>query len=190
MQNLNQLKPAFIAVALLLTVSTVFTSCKREEVVQNPYQSENTIASRQAAQLQQLATTCGNSDLQQHYISLSYAYQLVRNYQQASRNRGEICNIFDNGAWVLSESFPAEVIQNILNQPGCCKFRVYNGLDTDNRQHFVIVGVNESGSDILFCNSSPTTSSSSPCANINNLGLIVEMGNPCPQSCSGSYVAP
>ncbi len=190
MQNLNQLKTAFIAAAFLLTVTTLFTSCKRDDVTPNPYQTEQTTASRQAAQMQQLTTSCSNSDLQQHYISLTYAYQLVGNYQRASRNKGEVCNIFDNGAWVLSEAFPAEVIQSILNQPGCCKFRVYNGLDSDNRQHFVIVGVNESGSDVLFCNSSPTTSNSSPCANINNLGIIVEMGNPCPQSCSGSYVAP
>ena len=188
MQNLNQLKPAFIAAALLLTMA-VFTSCKRDEVASNPYQTQNNASQRQETNAP-LTNTCGNTNLQEHYISLTYAYQLVRNYQQASRQRGEICNIFDTGSWVLSESFPAEVIQAILNQPGCCRFRVYNGLDTDNRQHFVIVGVNESGSDVLFCNSSPTTTSSIDCANISNLGLIVEMGNPCPQSCSGSYVAP
>jgi hypothetical protein len=188
MKNLNQLKPAFIAVAFLLTV-TVLNSCKRDDVAPNPNQVENNgFASRQA-NTAALINTCGTSNLQENVISLSYAYQLVRNYQEVSKSKGGLCNTFDNGTWVLSETFPAEAVQSILNQRGCCKFRIYNGLDTDNRLHLVMVGVNSLGSDILFCNST-TGSTSDACANIGDLGLIVEMGNPCPQSCSGSYVAP
>lgn len=134
-------------------------------------------------------SACGVSSTN-HFISLQYARQLVNNYQIASRTPGRVCQLFDQGGWVLSETFPAAVIQAILSQPGCCRFRIYNGIDTDKRLHLVIVGVNSMGRDVLRSTlTGPAASNTNEPLpdNPDDLNLIVEMGVPCPQACDGNY---
>jgi len=180
MKTINQLKTAFIAGISLLSV---FTSCKKGEAYSNPYQPES------SAGLQQTNTAmpgCGNDNLQKHFISIDYGYKLIDNYRKAAEKEGGINAIYNAGGWVLAETFPAEAVQRILSQKGCCKVRIYNGIDSDNRQHLVMVGVNEYGVDVFYCNGHGAASEDS-CINIDQLGLIVEMGSPCPESCGGVY---
>jgi hypothetical protein len=172
----------FWGLAILLSLA----ACKRNKLNEtNDVQAEATELRTRAENARlsaDLPPTCGVSSVN-HFITLQYAYQLVDNYRMASRVPGRICQLFDQGGWVLAETFPATVIQAILNQPGICSFRVYNGLDTDRRQHIVIVGVDQYGRDVLSRNQmingvmpdNPETE------------LIVEMGAPCPQACTGVY---
>jgi hypothetical protein len=161
-------------------------ACKRNKLNEtNDVQAEATELRSRAENARlsaDLPPTCGVSNVN-HFISLQYAYQLVNNYRLASRIPGRVCQLFDEGGWVLAETFPATAVQAILNQPGTCSFRVYNGLDTDKRQHLVMVAVDQYGRDVLSRNQ------------MNNgimpddpeTGLIVEMGAPCPQACEGVY---
>lgn len=172
----------YCGLAMLLCLA----ACKRNRLNEtNDVQAEATElrARAQNARLSaDLPTTCGVSSVN-HFITLQYAYQLVNNYRLASRIPGRVCQLYDQGGWVLAETFPANVVQLILNQPGACSFRVYNGLDTDKRQHLVMVAVDQYGRDVLSRN----MIASGIMPDNPETELIVEMGAPCPQACEGVY---
>jgi len=172
---------------LFVMASLIVVSCKREDTYYRTTNGYNKKNSGNQTNNSNSIISCGNTDMERHFISVEYAYELINNYQQAAKKSNALCSAFDDGGWVYSETFPADAIQRILNQEGCCKFRIYNGLDSDNRLHLVMTGVNESGYDILSCNAVNTSGSSDSCGGINTLELIVEMGAPCPQACAGTY---
>lgn len=103
-----------------------------------------------------------------------------------------MCNLFNRSGWVYAETFPAEVIAKIISQPGCCRFRIYNGIDDDNRLHLVMVGVTEKGADVLYCNGGTQGNGADKdsCDGTANLDLIAEMGLPCPEACGNTFVGP
>lgn len=169
---------------LLFLGSYLALSCRREDVYyQGPYSNDKTAPSLSA---RSLATGCNNPNIEQHFISIEYAYELVDNYHRAVRE-GRLCETLNEKNWLFTETFPAEAIQKLLEQPGCCKFRIYNGLDKENRVHFVMVGVSARGGDVLYC-SDPNANRDS--CKEGDLPVIVEMGAPCPEACSGNYVGP
>jgi hypothetical protein len=183
------------AVLGISAVLVCTTACKRDRMNETKDNQTEAAGLRSRAQNAKLASdaelppTCGVSTVN-HFITLQYAYQLVNNYRLASRIPGRVCSLYDQGGWVLAETFPAPVIQLILSQPGICSFRVYNGLDTDKRQHLVLVGVDQYGMDPLSRNSvAPGMASSSDSIMPDNPAgeIIVEMGAPCPQACDGVY---
>jgi hypothetical protein len=177
----------------LLGCLSVGTACQRESLAEQST-ANPAIAQRQLAEAMAttISTTCGGPATP-HLISLAYAYQLVNNYRIASRIPGRICQLYNQGGWVLAETFPASAIQAILAQANTCSFRIYNGLDTDNRQHLVLVGADSLGRDVLFNNRPGGTRTDEETGLANNtplLPIIVEMGLPCPQACTGVYVGP
>lgn len=163
----------------------VVLSCKREDTYSG-YEKNKVQANWSAQNLS--AGGCNNGNVEKHFITPEFAYELIHRYQQASRVPGMLGGIFDENGWLYFETFPAEVISRILAQRGCCRFRIYNGLGEDNRLRFVMVGVNEYGFDYLKCKSNRDNNDS--CKNINDLPLIVEMGSPCPEACAGGNVGP
>lgn len=182
---MKEIKTIASALLFIFATALVVVSCKREDT----YPVNEKYAGKLSAASQSLsATGCKNEDVERHFISLQYAYQLIRKFQETSKTPGALCDIMGENGWVYFESFPAEAISRILAQKGCCKFRVYNGLGEDNRLHFVMIGVNEYGFDYLKCNENRESNDS--CKNINDLPLIVEMGAPCPEACSGGSGRP
>jgi hypothetical protein len=176
-----------------LAIMLSLAACKRNKLNEtNDVQAEATELRNRAENARltaaDLPPTCGVSSVN-HFISLQYAYQLVNNYRLASRIPGRVCQLYDQGGWVLAETFPANVVQLILSQPGTCSFRVYNGLDTDKRQHLVMVGVDQYGRDVLSRNqlTNGTLPDNGIMPDDPETDLIVEMGAPCPQACEGVY---
>jgi hypothetical protein len=182
MKKIKTIAPAFLSI---ITIAFIALSCKREDAYPG---YEKNAAKFNAVSQNLSAAGCKNEDVEKHFISLQYAYQLIHKFQETSKTPGALCDIMGENGWVYFESFPAEAISRILTQRGCCKFRVYNGLGEDNRLHFVMVGVNEYGFDYLKCNE--RSESNDSCKNINDLPLIVEMGAPCPEACSGGSGRP
>lgn len=168
--------------ASLLGCLFFITACRREGIDQ---QEQGTAA--RAAQREEMSaapSSCGDP-MDEHIISLTYARQLVNNYRLASQIPDKVCQLYDQGGWVLAETFPASAIQAILSQANICGFRIYNGIDVDNRQHLVLVGVDQNGFDALSSNvgnGRGTTESTD-----DDQGLIIEMGAPCPRACRGVY---
>ncbi len=131
---------------------------------------------------------CGNEDAASHFITLDYAYSMINNFQEAVKRPNGLCDIIgEGGSWVYAETFPRESVQLILDQAGCCRFRIYYGLDRDNRMHQIMVGVTSKGEDILYAKKAGTTNPDSD-NDPNKLPLIVEIGVPCPEACGGVYV--
>lgn len=90
-----------------------------------------------------------------HEISLQDAANLTANYRSQ----------FASGAtYVKGEFFGKSSIQSLLNQDDCVGLRIYYGLDIDNIQKLVIVGVLANEDDIID-------------------GNILEFGSPCPPIC-------
>lgn len=181
-----QMKIFRLFFSVLVLVSFFAISCKRDEVY---YQQDAALKNASSVSRLQGAAICIPAKLDQHFITQGYAYEMIRNYQTAVR-RGGLCEGFGESGWVFSETFPAAAIQMLLDQRGCCNFRIYNGLDKDNRLHMIMVGVNDKGADILYCNGGGNHLGSDSCYNATELNLIVEMGAPCPEACSGSFVGP
>lgn len=179
---MKTIKTSFLIIAV---VSVIIIACKRENGF---FENSSTTGSNNLTKLNQPVSVCRNENVDRHFISIQYAFDLINNYQAAAREPGKLCELFSEGGWVFSETFPQEAIRRVLDQQGCCKFRIYNGLDKDNRLHLVMTGVNEFGSDILYCTKNGGSRDS--CNNINNLNLIVEMGAPCPEACTGALVGP
>ena len=125
-----------------------------------------------------------NSPAAQHAISLDTALKLIKNYQNAIKIPGKLCQLYERAAHIVkAETFPATIIKAILNQANVCALRIYNGLGDDNMQHLVIVGVNSNGYDVISANQAAmNVSAAGPTA-----GLICEMGTPCPYICNGVF---
>jgi hypothetical protein len=170
----------------LFCILALCAACKRDTATMQTNEA-NVRARLESSTLATTTPTCG-STASNHLITLAYAYQLVDNYRIASRLPGRVCQLYDQGGWVLAETFPASVIQSLLNQPGICSFRIYNGLDTDNRQHLVLVGVDQNGLDALSRNAVVTDNRGNETATSTTTAeIIVEMGLPCPRICPGVY---
>ena len=90
-----------------------------------------------------------------HTISLQYAVALTRNFRHAAGN---------NEHTILGEYFGKDALIATLNQERCTGLRIYYGKKDDGTPALVLIGVDQSGSDM-------TT------------GLVLEFGFPCPPYC-------
>jgi hypothetical protein len=74
---------------------------------------------------------------------------------------------------LFSELFDKSLIEDLLKEPGCAGLRVYNSYDENDDLHFVLVGTDANGNDLL-----PTTEESTT-----EVNSIVEDGRRCPPFC-------
>lgn len=100
-----------------------------------------------------------------HLITLQEAKSLTERYRNL---KDTVTNEAYKDSLSISETFDADAIQTILNQPGCKGFRAYFGMNEENKVCLVLVGVNELNEDIIDPNG-------------NN--VIVEKGKLCPPYC-------
>jgi hypothetical protein len=180
------------AICLTFVITIIIAlSCKRDDnflrIEKPPVEANKAI--------QNLETVgCNNGNVGMHFITPAFAYELIQRYQQATTIPGNLGAIFDQNGWLFFETFPAEAISMVLAQNGCCRFRVYNGLGSDNKMRFIMVGVNEFGYDYLKCTFGQVPPPAGSCDNIGDLSLIVEAGAPCPpgvsECCEGGLVWP
>lgn len=91
---------------------------------------------------------------QNHFISIEEASELTKRYRNHSGPDAVIAELFDNTS-----------LLNIINQPLCVSIRIYFGLDVNNQNCLIIVGVDVNGNDLVN-------------------GLILEHGVCCPTICS------
>jgi hypothetical protein len=90
-------------------------------------------------------------------ISYNDAATLTENYRNANAGSD----------YIKGEYFSKSSIQALLEQEGCVGVRIYYGLDENNIQKLVIVGVLSNEDDIVT-------------------GLILEHGRLCPPQCGSS----
>jgi hypothetical protein len=185
MKTLNSSK--IRQVLYLLVATIVLGSCQKQsaqnETASNPLNARSSEFKTETDG----ATVCSGTGLN-HFISLGEAKKMIDRYQIAVRNRTAAA-IYNEGVWVNAETYSGDAIQKILSQPGCCKFRIYNGIGDDKMQHLIIVGTNPAGEDILY-RSSLAIGTASTNAGDDPPPLIVNTGMPCPVVCGGTYITP
>lgn len=93
-----------------------------------------------------------------HYISLDDAAAMTERY------RDQMSNTQIKGGF-----FGRDAISAILEQHECIGIRYYYGLDNDNKQVLILVGVNIEGNDITS-------------------GELAEVSLPCPPYCGDNNV--
>lgn len=97
----------------------------------------------------------------------------------------------------ICETFDRTDIDAVLRQRDCVALRIYYGMDTSNKVHAIIVGVNSNNEDIV-----PSTGNASSAATNREMGgsgsegvnqvleedpgLILEMARRCPTDCPPS----
>lgn len=101
-----------------------------------------------------------------HLITLQEAKSLTQRYRNI---KDAITTEAYRNCLSIGETFDADAIQMILNQPGCAGFRAYFGMNEENKICLVLVGVDANNEDIL---------------NGNENSVIVEKGKTCPPFCS------
>ena len=106
--------------------------------------------------------------MSKNLITLAAAKELTKRYRA---NLDNVTTAEYAGALKYSETFDAEAIRAILNQPGCVEFRAYYGMKEDKSVCSIFVGVDDKGQDIVSANI--------PSAQ----DIIVEVGTPCPPDC-------
>lgn len=99
-----------------------------------------------------------------NFISLQEAKELTKRYRDNFDNIAT--NDFKNSL-SYSETFDADAIRALIEQPGCVSFRVYYGMKEDKKICAILVGVNAQDQDILNGAES----------------IIVEKGKICPPNC-------
>ena len=104
----------------------------------------------------------------QHLISFNVAKDLIDRFKA---NKRPMLNIGYEHSLSFAETFDAEAVKTLLQQPGCVKFRVYMGMKEDLSICFVLVGVDETDNEILGM------------APDYKEGVILELGDPCPPNC-------
>jgi D-lyxose ketol-isomerase len=107
--------------------------------------------------------------MSKHFITLEKAKEFTQRYRTSLPNM--LTSDF-NGALSFSETFDADAIKAILDQPGCVSFRSYFGMNEDNKVCVIFVGVNENNEDMV-----------GPLKGAEN-DIIVEYGSWCPPFCS------
>jgi hypothetical protein len=174
-------------VCYLLIFSILLGSCQKQ-ASQNE-NSTNPLFARAADYRTETdgATECTGTGLN-HFISLGAAIKMIDRYQLAVRN-GTAAIIYNEAVWVNAETYSGDAIQKILSQPGCCKFRIYNGIGDDKMQHLIIVGTNPAGEDVLYRSLRPAGTANTN-AGDDPPPLIVNTGMPCPVVCGGTYITP
>ena len=103
-----------------------------------------------------------------HSISLKKAIDLTTKYRNDKEKA--VAPGYEN-MLSLSETFDRAAIDFLLSQKECVKFRVYFGLDAEEKMHVIMVGGDEGDNDILP--DDPNVES----------GMIVECGVQCPPLC-------
>ena len=88
-----------------------------------------------------------------HNILLEYARELTKNFRGQSSSEDTISGLFDK-----------ETVLSVLNQSDCVAMRYYHGINEEEKNVIVIVGVDKHGYDILD-------------------GVIIEKAFPCPPFC-------
>ncbi|KAA3617744.1 MAG: hypothetical protein D8M58_00665 [Calditrichaeota bacterium] len=88
-----------------------------------------------------------------HRISIDYARELTRNFRAEKKTGESISGLFDK-----------ETVLAVLNQQDCIAMRYYHGINEEDKNVIVIVGVDKHGYDILD-------------------GVIIEKAFPCPPFC-------
>lgn len=99
-----------------------------------------------------------------NFITLSEAQNMTARYRSSI---DDMLTTAYQGSLLNCETFDASAIQDLLDQSGCEKFRVYFGMDEDNQVRAIMVGVGANNEDILNGSSS----------------LIVDNGIRCPNFC-------
>ncbi len=88
-----------------------------------------------------------------HSITLEYARDLTKNFRNQHSSQDTISGLFDK-----------ETVLSVLNQENCVAMRYYHGINEEDKNVVVIVGVDEQGYDMLN-------------------GIIIEKAFPCPPFC-------
>lgn len=97
----------------------------------------------------------------------------------------------------ISETFDRTDIDAVLRQRDCVAIRIYYGMDTSNKVHAIIVGVNSNNEDILPSGETSSSANAntgmggSGTEGVNQLleedgGIILEMARRCPTDCPPS----
>lgn len=78
-----------------------------------------------------------------HSISLEEATEQTKRYCKAIEEG-------DPKQGLLAGYFPKEAVDVILHQVNCTGIRVYNGIDKNGEETFLLVGVDSEGEDIIL----------------------------------------
>jgi hypothetical protein len=144
-------------------------------------------------------------------IDLARAKKMISHFRN---NKGKVIHPNYSGKHILHdcETFDRAAFDQMLNQKGCEKVRLYYGMDDEMRIHAIIIGVDAEGKEILpkqaaavpaagdtstgsFGGSSLTATTDTPTvtdpattdpATTTEDGVIIEDGQCCPPNCPTS----
>ncbi len=110
--------------------------------------------------------------------SNSHSIPLATAVEMTSLYRAQKENILDaeyrnENVLAICETFNRQAFDDLLAEPDCNALRVYYGMDEDLKVHAIIVGVDETGNDILPSQLTETSEEDK----------IVEEGQRCPDFC-------
>jgi hypothetical protein len=115
--------------------------------------------------------------LMNHNISVNTAKTMTERFR-AYREAILAAAYQGQDLFAFAETFDRTAIAHLVNHPACASIRIYYGMDESLRVHAILVGVSESGSDILPEDPEVATED------------VVEMGNRCPPNCYPSVLNP
>ena len=108
-----------------------------------------------------------------NFITLTIAKQVTLSYRQNKETI--LATTYQNqNILALSETFSRTDIELLLNQSGCMGIRIYPGMDTSDKVHAILVGVNENDEDMIVPDNQLLSEDD---------GLILERGVRCPEDC-------
>ena len=96
---MKTIKTSFLIIAV---VSVIIIACKRENGF---FENSSTTGSNNLTKLNQPVSVCRNENVDRHFISIQYAFDLINNYQAAAREPGKLCELFSEGGWVFQKHF-------------------------------------------------------------------------------------
>jgi len=104
-----------------------------------------------------------------HLIPLDQAAEMTK-YYRSMKEEILAAKFKNKNILPICETFDRDAFDNILQQNGCKKVRIYFGMDDNELVKMVVVGVNDQDADMLPANDP----------------VIIEMGIRCPNICPPS----
>ncbi len=115
-----------------------------------------------------------------HFITLEKAKQMTSLYRKEKENLLKP-EQKDKNILPVAETFERIAFDTLLAKKGCASIRIYYGMDEELKVHAIIVGADESGTDIIATQVSDSSSLEGGADDD-----IVEEGQRCPTVCPPS----
>ncbi|NBW38020.1 MAG: hypothetical protein EBR30_23970 [Cytophagia bacterium] len=112
-------------------------------------------------------------------INKKTARKWIKNYEK--KHRGD-------KNYLSSMHFHKKIVMDMLNEESCVGLRIYNAMDDEGKLHFILVGTDAQGKNILPAEDDYVAARSTVDSSDGGEPILINNGFPCPPHCPDDII--